>query len=43
MIVRKKSFENIVEKEKMLVTSIISFSNDVFFPIKDQYNHFSNN
>ena len=30
------------EKEEMLVTSIFSFSNNVFSPIKDMNHHFSN-
>ena len=30
------------EKEKMLVTSIFSFSNSVFYSIKEGNNHFSN-
>ena len=33
---KKKPLENIVEKkEKMLVTSIFSFSHNVFYPIKE--------
>ena len=37
---KKKPFENIVgEKEKMLVTSIFSFSHNVFYFTKDEVCH----
>ena len=39
----KKHFENIVEKEKMLVTSIFSLSLNVSYPIKDNLHHLSVN
>ena len=35
----KKAFENIVEKGKMLVASIFSFSHNVFLPVKDKKQH----
>ena len=33
---RKKAFENIVEKEKLLVNSNFSFSSNVFYPMKTE-------
>ena len=38
----KKPFENIVGKEKMLITSIFSFSHNVFYSIIERNHHFSN-
>ena len=35
-ILRKKAFENIVGNEKILVTSIFSYSHNVFYPAKDK-------
>ena len=42
MTLIKKAFENIVGREKMLVTSIFSFSYNVFYLIKDKNFHCSN-
>ena len=36
MILRKKSFKTLWEKEKMLVTSIFSFSHNVFYPYRNK-------
>ena len=33
----KRTFENIAEKEKMLVTSIFSFSHNVFYPFQTRF------
>ena len=38
----KKTFENNVGKGKILVTSISSFSHNVFYPMKDEFNASSN-
>ena len=38
-----KAFETIVEKEKMLLISIFSFSHNVFYRITDRNYHFRNN
>ena len=40
-ILTLKSFENIVGKGKMLVTSIFSFSNNGFYPSQNKYQFFS--
>ena len=37
MTLKLKVFKSIVEKEEMLVTSISSFSQNVFYPMKDTY------
>ena len=37
MTLKKRSFENIVGKEKMLVTSIFSFSHNVFYPSQKEF------
>ena len=37
----QRAFENIGEKEKMLVTSIFSFFHNVFYPLKERNHHFS--
>ena len=37
----KKAFENIVGKGKMLLTSIISFSHNVFYPVEGKEHHLS--
>ena len=42
MTLNKQSLENIVGKEKMLVTSIFSFSNIVLCPVKNRNHLFSN-
>ena len=34
-----KSLKTLLEKDKMLVTSIFSISHNVFYPIKDKSNH----
>ena len=34
---QKKAFENIVGKEKMLVTSIFSFFHNVFYPSQNKF------
>ena len=39
MILRKKGFQNIMGKEKMLVISIFSFSHNVQELIKDKFHH----
>ena len=39
----RRLLKTLQEKEKMLVTSMFSFSHNVFFPIKDRNHHFSNN
>ena len=39
---KNKAFENIVGKEKTLVTSIFSFSHNVFYPIREKNQNFSN-
>ena len=39
---KKKSFETLWDKEKMLVTSFISFSSNVFYPSKSELQFFSN-
>ena len=36
---KKRLFKTLWEKEKMLVTSIFSFSHHVFYPIKDRNHH----
>ena len=36
----KKKLKTLWEKEKMLVTSIFSFSHNIFIPIKDKNHHF---
>ena len=43
MTLEKKPFENIVGKEKMLVTSIFSFSHNVFCPISNMYRYLNYN
>ena len=37
MSLKKNLFETIVGKGKILVTSIFSFSNNAFYPIKDNF------
>ena len=41
-IMRRRPLKTLSEKEKMLVTSIFSFSNNVFYPMKEKNYHFSN-
>ena len=38
-ILKKKTFENVGKRKKMLVTSIFSFFNNVFYPITDRNQH----
>ena len=33
---KKGPFENIIEKEKMLIISIFSYSNNVFYPSQNK-------
>ena len=39
---KKKPFENVVGKEKMLVTTIFPISHNVFYLFRDRNHHFSN-
>ena len=41
MTSKNKSFENIVGKGEMLVTSIFSFSHNAFFPFQNKFQFFS--
>ena len=39
---KQRALKPLLEKEKMLISSIFSFSNNVFQPLKERNHHFRN-